>query len=141
MRRLLSGIFILLIWAGLLPADGFVCASIGESAEPFSSPAAAKIAPSFSEGTRHTLVLFAQFRDEEPGWEQIPAWSQDIYDPEKPGSFSHFYDTMSFGKLQVRGEIAQRIYESRQAASIQTQTNGAGSPGLADVPDRDKHLK
>jgi M6 family metalloprotease-like protein len=67
--------------------------------------------------TRHVLVVFCRFRDVETGWAGVPAWSEDIFSPGRPGSFSHFYDSMSRGKLRVRGEIAPKIYESVSPAS------------------------
>lgn len=67
------------------------------------------------EGTPSAVVIFAQFADEKTT--PVPEWTVDIFDPQKPGSFSHFYDTMSFGKLRVRGEIGPRRYVSRQPAS------------------------
>ena len=117
MRNTFFGFFLLLYWVTLLHADGFVCAGFGEDTEPTAPLATAKPVQHLHEGTRYALLLFAQFRDEEPGWQQIPEWSQDIFDPEKPGSFSHFYDTMSFGKLQVRGEVTSRRYVASREAS------------------------
>ena len=79
---------------------------------------ATKLARLRVEGTRNAIVLFAQFADEEPGWGQVPEWSEDIFDPELTGSFSHFYDTMSFDRLRVRGEIAPQLYASEHPASF-----------------------
>ena len=89
----------------------FVCA--GSSVET-GGRAAAKPARSGTEGTRRALALFARFRGEERGWQGVPEWSGGLFDPERPGSFSHFYDAMSFGKLQVRGKVASRVYESER---------------------------
>jgi len=66
-------------------------------------------------GTRRVLVLFARFKGDPAN--PVPSWATDIFNPDLPGSGSHFYDTMSFGKLQVRGEVAPRVYESSQPAS------------------------
>ena len=77
------------------------------------------------EGNGNALVLFARFHGENTGGDLAPGWSRDIFDPQKPGSFSHFYDTMSLGKLRIRGEIASRQYESLHPASAY----------LADEPD------
>ena len=114
----------LLIAPSTSPANPFFCAGFAtdENADRIS-PRTAKLAQSHTEGTRRALVLFAQFRDEEPGWGQIPAWSEEIFDPGKPGSFSHFYDAMSFGKLQVRGEVAPQIYASARATSTYLASN------------------
>jgi M6 family metalloprotease-like protein len=75
---------------------------------------AAKLAQSRTTGTRRALVLFARFKGEPA--DPVPTWAADIFDPDLPGSFSHFYDTMSFGKLQGRGAVAPRVYESSQEA-------------------------
>ena len=86
--------------------------------------AAAKPAQTRAEGMRRALVVFARFQGEDdPG---VPDWAGKIFDPEHPGSFSHFFDTMSLGRLQVRGEVAPRVYESTQPAGAY----------LADDPDQ-----
>ena len=75
----------------------------------------AQATPSRTTGTRRALLLFARFKGEPVN--PVPPWAGDIFNPDLPGSFSHFYDTMSFGKLQVRGEVAPRVYEASQPAS------------------------
>ena len=60
--------------------------------------------------------LFAEFRNELPGQNQAPSWAQGIFDAQRPGSFTHFYDTMSFGRLRVEGEVAPARYESNRTA-------------------------
>jgi M6 family metalloprotease-like protein len=124
MRNTFLGFSLLLYGVTLLHADGFICAGLGEDTGPIPSPAAAKPVQHLHQGMRHALLLFAQFRGEEPGWGQIPAWSQDIFAPEKPGSFSHFYDTMSFGRLQIVGEVAPQWY----AAAETKEAYIAGDP-------------
>ena len=105
-------------------AGEFVCAG-----DPFADPdptregAAAKAVEVSTEGTRNAIVLFAKFRGELPGETAAPPWAQDIFDPEHPGSFSHFYDTMSFGRLRVRGEAAPRRYESDHQAHAYLSTD------------------
>lgn len=98
-----------------LAAQGFLCADqLGDGIAAMPPGAAAKPAQGRVTGTRAALLLFARFRGE--GIAQVPAWAADIFNPEKPGSFSHFYDTMSFGRLQVRGQVAPRVYESDREA-------------------------
>ena len=102
----------------VLAAEGFLCAGFRTPGHaPLPEGIAAKPALSGTVGTRSTLVLFAKFRGEQPGQTPSPAWAEGIFDPARPGSFSHFYDTMSFGQLQVRGEVAPRRYESEQEAA------------------------
>ena len=113
MRYLVFLMLTLGLLPGLEPAragNAFVCA--GSSVERVRR--AAKPAHSATEGTRRVLVLFARFKEEERGWQEVPEWSKELFDPERPGSFSHFYDAMSFGKLRVRGEVASRVYESER---------------------------
>jgi len=69
------------------------------------------------EGTRQAVAVFATFADDATSSTTPPSWSGDLFDPNLPGSFSHFYDTMSFGKLQVRGEVASRVYAAPHPAS------------------------
>ena len=47
-------------------------------------------------GPRRALVLFAGFAGETA---PVPAWAEDLFDPDRPGNVRHFYDTMSFGQL------------------------------------------
>ena len=58
----------------------------------------------------------AKFKGEALEGSPVPEWARDIFNAEKPGSFSHFFDTMSFGALRVRGEVAARRYESAHRA-------------------------
>jgi M6 family metalloprotease-like protein len=107
-------------------ADDFLCAGTLSPGTANQSP---KRAPIFTQypttGTGNALVLFARFHGEETGGDSAPTWSREIFDPQQPGSFSHFYDTMSFGKLRMRGEVASRYYESTRTASAYL----ADSPG------------
>ncbi|MFA6110769.1 MAG: hypothetical protein WDA75_18575, partial [Candidatus Latescibacterota bacterium] len=73
---------------------------------------AAKPLPNTTSGTRYALVLFARFGGEAAT--AVPEWAARIFDPSQPCSLSHFYDTMSFGALQVRGEAGPRVYASTQ---------------------------
>jgi len=87
---------------------------------------AAKPVGSRREGLRNAIVLFAQFRDEAPGWSRVPSWSRDLFNPDILGSLAHFYDTMSFGQFQIRGEIAPLLYESLQPASSYLAESSVG---------------
>ncbi|MBT4497510.1 MAG: hypothetical protein HOC74_07305, partial [Gemmatimonadetes bacterium] len=105
-------------WIQVVGADDFFCAGFAsDPANAGMQGEVAKLAQSRTEGMRSALVLFARFRGGASGWTQVPEWSQQIFDAERPGSFSHFYDAMSFGKLRVRGEVAPEIYESRDPAA------------------------
>ena len=68
-------------------------------------------------GSLSALVIFAKFQGEAPGQNEKPTWADDIFDRQLEGSFAHFYETMSRGQLQVRGEVLPRRYSSRQPAA------------------------
>jgi len=113
-------IFLILICWGFQTAGAsdFLCAGFpSEKLTAVETRGAAKRAQDSPEGTHNALVLFAQFRSEDPGWTQIPEWSGALFDPDLPGSISHFYDTMSFGRFHLRGEAALRVYESTRSAA------------------------
>lgn len=63
-----------------------------------------------SIGSRAAVIIFARFQDEDSDQHSAPLWAADLFDPEQPGSISHFYDEMSFGRLRLRGEVATRRY-------------------------------
>ena len=104
--------------AGVLPADG---------RDP-PPDVAAKPTQSRHTGTRSAIVLFARFSGEGNASPSVPSWSGDIFDPDLPGSFSHFYEIMSLGALHVTGEVAPRVYESARPASAYL-ADSATEPG------------
>ena len=90
----------------------FVCAgAVAPTDAGASAGAAAKAVAYRTEGTRGAIAIFATFADGDPA-QGMPSWAGDLFNPELPGSFSHFYDTMSFGRLRVRGEATARRYRS-----------------------------
>ena len=106
-----------------LTAEGFLCAGfLRAGIDPLPIEIVAKSAQLSTVGTRSAIVIFANFRGENPGQDQAPSWSERIFDPERPGSFSHFYDTMSFNHLRVRGAVAPRRYESVHKADFYLAT-------------------
>ena len=68
-----------------------------------------------AHGRMRTLVIFAQFSNEPET--AIPGFASRLFDPDLPGSFSHFYRTMSFGQLQVQGQVLPKRYVSDQPAA------------------------
>jgi M6 family metalloprotease-like protein len=86
---------------------------LGPAAKPLAS--ASKKLP--SRGTINVLVVFAKFKDEAPGKDQAPDFAEQLFDPDRPGSFAHFYNTMSFGQLQVQGTVLPKRYTSEQPAA------------------------
>jgi len=63
-------------------------------------------------GSRGAVVIFARFGDENPGQNNAPSWATGLFDPQREGSISHFYDEMSFARLRISGEVAPRRYAS-----------------------------
>jgi immune inhibitor A len=115
--RLIWGI---LLWAAPALAEGFLCAGsqgplTDESLLPDIAAKPARIAQLNTTGTRQALVLFARFKGDPAN--PVPSWAADLLNPDLPGSIAHFYDTMSFGKLKIRGKVGPRGYESAQPAS------------------------
>ncbi|MCC7263322.1 MAG: hypothetical protein IT369_12455, partial [Candidatus Latescibacteria bacterium] len=109
----------LLWWYTPALAEGFRCAGAQgartEEALPLGAAAKPTRIAANTTGTRRALVLFTRFKGDAAN--PVPTWAGGIFNPALPGSFSHFYDTMSFGKLQIRGERGPRVYESSQPAS------------------------
>ena len=99
------------------------CAAFRTSAGSSSGVAeAGKVATESGEfqptkGRLSALVVFARFRDETSAGDTSPGFAAALLDPQRPGSLSHFYDTMSFGQLRVRGTVSSRRYASRHAAA------------------------
>jgi M6 family metalloprotease-like protein len=65
-------------------------------------------------------VIFAKFHGESPDETRAPDWATDIFDPRHPGSFTHFYEAMSFGQLRPEGETTIFQYESERESDAYT---------------------
>ncbi len=79
-----------------------------------------------ARGRLKALVVFARFRDEIPT--PVPDFAADLFAPDRPGSFAHFYYAMSAGQLQVEGVVLPRRYVSLKPASAYL-TSAAGKLG------------
>ena len=78
-----------------------------------------------ASGTYNALVIFARFSDEATGDVAKPPWADDLFSPNVPGSFTHFYDEMSAGSLRVGGQVLPKRYASRlPAATYLARTPG-----------------
>ena len=102
-------------------AIGFECAGYRHPGEAGTDGIAAKrVAPAVGgvpvSGSVRVLVIFAKFEDES-GKPLPPVYADDIFDPELPGSFTHFYDAMSFGQLKVEGTVLPKRYTASKTAS------------------------
>ena len=89
------------------------------------------------------MVVFARFRDEQA--DAPPAYAADIFDPGRPGSLTHFYDTMSSGAMQLTGTVLPRRYASDHASASYVNNGGTGQYGrfVAEIlrqVDRDVDL-
>ena len=116
--RLVFPILSLVLAAVRLPAAEFTCAS--HIWQQWPDGPAAKIAaergsPVPTSGRVKVLALFAQFKDEAPL--PLPDYAAHLLDPDRPGSLTHFYHTMSFGQLVVEGKVLPKRYRSDQGAA------------------------
>lgn len=86
-------------------------------------------------GRLSALVIFAKFQGEAPGSDLAPTWAADLFDPARPGSFVHFYDEMSRGRLQVDGQALPRRYASPRPASayLATESGALGRFGAFNL--------
>ena len=97
----------------------FHCA-IGQS--QFHAPGAAKAAASTdqvlpSAGSLHVLVVRAGFKGEAAPSGIAQDYADQLFDEDLPGSFSHFYRTMSFGQLQISGTVLPKRYTSHHTSA------------------------
>ncbi|NKB71410.1 MAG: T9SS type A sorting domain-containing protein [Candidatus Latescibacteria bacterium] len=75
-----------------------------------------------SLGQLNVLAVFAQFADDEPNDEALPAYATDLFDPDAPGSFSHYFHTLSLNQLQINATVASRRYTSPHPSSAYPPT-------------------
>ncbi|NKB67677.1 MAG: hypothetical protein GKR89_11490 [Candidatus Latescibacteria bacterium] len=63
-----------------------------------------------SRGQIGVLVVFAGFSNEVQAGDPAPTFADALFDPDLPGSFAHFYHTMSQGLLSVDALVLPRRY-------------------------------
>ena len=68
-------------------------------------------------GRVSVLLIFARFQDEDDGSDSVPEYAAGIFDPDLPGSLTHFYHEMSRGQFALDGTALPRWYTSSQPAS------------------------
>jgi immune inhibitor A len=73
------------------------------AASPQRSPSRRAALPK-AEGTMHCLVLLVDFSDN-PGKTPPAHYEKLLFDPNHPGSMNRFYREMSYGKLNVTGQV------------------------------------
>ena len=111
------------ILCGLVCLFAVTSAALGVSPCLISTPGEVGAKPLTSlqpttSGKLHVLILFAKFAGEAPDDTTAPPYAAHLFDPVRPGSFSHFYETMSFGQLQVLGTVLDRRYPSVHPAAF-----------------------
>jgi M6 family metalloprotease-like protein len=127
-----SVIILLVVLAYPMPslAASFICASVTEAHSNIHEPVvAAKPTQSSPVETRNAVLIFATFKGETPTDGAVPEWSAGIFDPDRPGSFTHFYDEMSQRRHAVYGEVILRWYESDRERSSYL-SDSSTEPGL-----------
>ena len=90
-------------------AEPFVC---GGPPERYYSAEKLLTSPLAARGHRNVLAVFSKFKGEAPEDSTAPPYARDLFDPTVPGSFSHFYTSMSRGALTVTGTVLDKRYES-----------------------------
>ena len=113
-RRLSLALLLSLTAPALGRASSLRSASLAPAAR-LASPQAA--AAERTRGSLSALVIFAKFADEAQSLTSKPDWADDLFNAGRPGSFTHFYNEMSRGQLQVSGQVLPRRYSSREAAA------------------------
>lgn len=79
-----------------------------------------------ARGRVHALTVFAHFGDEaDLVGSQVPAFADDLFDENVPGSVSHFYREMSRGQFLISGEVLPRWYGGRGSASRYIEPAGS----------------
>ncbi len=108
---------------------GTVSASAFECALPTPAGKRLQVGNSLS-----ALVIFAQFAGQGAG-SSAPSWSADLFNPSVPGSFTHFYNDMSGGLLQVRGRVLPKRYSALDTADayVAAEGGGVGQYGLFNL--------
>lgn len=141
-----SSVLVPVVCAALaLPASShgeFQCAGVSEPAQASEGASLASLSakPVASDPPRtiHALVVFAGFADE-AGDASIPEWSRYLFDPDRPGSLSHFYSLMSFGQLELAGTALPRRYFAPRSASAYLASKAGRHGGygrfVADILD------
>ncbi len=92
----------------------FVLLTTTYSSDPLAADSQSTLPP---RGRMFALVVFAQFADEGSGRDAPPSFAGDLFDPDAPGSLTHFFDEMSHGQFQLEGRFLPRWYRSNSTAA------------------------
>ncbi len=103
-----------LLLSGVQDGWGLICAT---------GPAAGRVQQDGArQGQVQALVIYARFRNEGDGRSEALAFTRRFFDPEEPGSLTHFYQEMSRGQFSLTGTVLPRWYTSDQPASAYVAT-------------------
>ena len=69
------------------------------------------------QGVCDALVIFARFQGEAAS-DTAPPFAAGIFDPQRAGSLSHFYNEMSRGQFALTGTVLERWYASANNAQF-----------------------
>ena len=122
LRSMKSNLRLLTLFYGLVaiapaPVVGETFRCVGTALSTPAAKVAAEARPPVlpSTGRLQVLTVFARFADEPAA--PVPEWADQLFDPTWPGSFAHFYRTMSFAQLEINGEVLPRRYAAAESAS------------------------
>ncbi|MSR82106.1 MAG: hypothetical protein EXS58_04170 [Candidatus Latescibacteria bacterium] len=116
------GVVLFLVLAGTRCDWTLICS--GQAARPSQARLSSK-------GSLHALVVFARFQDEDQDNRTLPDFAASIFDPQRPGSLTHFYLEMSRGQFRLDGEVTPHWYGSRRPGAANADSTGlTGDFGL-----------
>lgn len=79
-------------------------------------------------GRLEAVALFARFGPGPGGTDTPPPFAARLFDGQ-PGSLTHYFDAMSFGRLQFQGTVLPAVYTSRYGSSAYLSQTGEGRYG------------
>lgn len=82
-----------------------------------------------SKGEQNVLVIFARFAGEAPADSLAPSWAGGLFNPDLPGSFTHFYLEMSDGALLIKGSVLKKRYVSKHGPGHYVRGASDGDEG------------
>jgi len=86
-----------------------------------------------AEGTMNCLVLLVDFSDN-PGKTPPAHYEKLLFDPKNPGSMNSFYREMSYGKLNVTGQVVGWLRAPQPYSYYVDGQSGTGNPFPRNTP-------
>ncbi len=109
-------------------AQNLVCAMSATGRGAAKSASSGLARPLSTSGRLHVLVVHARFADDAPVHSTL---DDALFDPQRPGSLSHYYDTMSGGQLELRGTVLSGDFVAPEPSTAYLARN-AGETGRFD---------